>query len=152
LVFLSIDGESLAQVPSIQDFWTDGDEVRTTIGNEGQGILQPGVVLTVRNAFGRSVDEIELNADRHHLAPGASRDFAANITTALAFFPGLWREIADQRIGTFTAELSVTSDDGSNTKTAEESFLVWPWRSMLIIVTGGALFLVKRFALRSRAH
>lgn len=150
LIFVSIDGDELLQRATISSFSVDGS-VYASIENDGQGILRPSVEVTMRNALGQEVDRIDLNPELNRIPKGLTREFSSALPQQGAFFSELWREVADLRIGKFTAELSVAAYPSSQAITAKDHFWVWPWRLMLVVGIGLTLIIVtQRVRLRAK--
>lgn len=152
LVFFSISGNELVQIPSIEAFLVQ-DAILARVGNDGQGILKPSVGVVVKNALGTEVSRIDLNPGLQRVPAGQTRIFTGPIASRNTFFSGLWREITDVRIGRFTAELSVvaTSTSQQQAVTAKDHFWVWPWRLMLVVGIATALSVVTH-RVRSRSN
>lgn len=147
LVFLTV-GSQVEQGAQLVEFaaTTDVDSATpsaflTSVRNVGEGVLQPTGMISVKNIFGMTVDELLVNPDGDRLVPGQVRTFASawgergNQETFVARLREEWRPL---RIGVYSATLSLQPWADSEVMTMKERVVIIPWRTVVIGVVGAA--------------
>ncbi len=117
-------------------------EFVVTIENGGERTLQPYGFIDVKNTWGKSIAQIDMNPALHRVPSRHRRLFTSLLgdVTQQNFFHELWREITEHRFGIFTATLVAAPYPGvAPTLSGTTRMVVVPWRSMsfcLLIIAG----------------
>lgn len=135
------EGANIESFGSTQSMWTDwSDEnpitLETRIYNSGNVHFKPKGTITIKNMFGREVTTIPLTES--NVLPDSIRKITSE-----------WSDPGFQ-VGRFTAEVSFVYGSQSEILSAETSFIIFPYKTIvpIAVVTIFVLFILIRF--RSR--
>ena len=137
---------TFAAVPRI----TDGlhTTFSATVRNGGDRVVQPYGTLQITNTFGGVVEEIDINPSLYRVPTNDEREFTVQSgeEERAGFLHELWREVAQHRVGVFTARLVAAPYPGADaTLYATTRFVVLPWRfAVVLLVLGSALTVMWR--------
>ena len=126
LVLVRVAGEA-KEAAKITSFTADKDnyekaEVKfsTTVENTGNVHVQPKGVIEVKNVFGGQVAAIDVNQLSANVLPGSSRIFESS-----------WKD-PGFKVGYYTATVTLSYGNPAQTITAQTSFWIIPWMTLLI--------------------
>lgn len=138
LIFIRINGDAKESV-NFAEFYTAASEGTKTslfegqpvsfvarIKNDGNVHEQPTGQITVRDAFGNIVTNVNMNLDRRNILPGSIRKFSSDMDKT---------NIGDRFLfGYYTAKITLTY--GANNQTVDTSLGFWviPWRLILTAI------------------
>ncbi len=138
LVLVRVAG-SAKEAASIKSFTTDKQSYESAkvkfnllLTNSGNVHIQPKGIVTIRNIFGGTVAAVDVNQIGAKILPTSDRKFAVNWED-----PGF-------KVGYYTATAVLTYGNPAQTMTAQVSFWVLPWKTLLIAL---ALILIIAFLL-----
>ena len=94
----------------------------TTIENTGNVHVQPKGVITIKNIFGGQVAVVDVNNLSANVLPGSSRIFNSTWND-----PGF-------KLGYYTATVTLAYGSPAQTITAQTSFWIIPWMTLLLIL------------------
>lgn len=155
LIFIRVNGDAKESVSFEEFYTTSKDGARTglfesqpvtfaaRIKNDGNVHEQPTGQIAVKDLFGNTVTNVNMNLERRNILPGSIRKFEASMDKT---------NIGDRFLfGYYTAKITLTYGSDNQTTTADLSFWVIPWRLVLtvlgavIILVFVIRFLVKRY-------
>lgn len=153
LILMRVNGDATEKV-SVAEFATvDSNDKPTWLfesipvnfmlraKNEGNVHEQPVGEAVIKDMFGNTVGQVNINLERKNVLPGSIRKFEAPLDKAV---------LGDRMMfGRYTADLTVTYSTSGQKTTATLSFWVIPWKLILIVIVilVGGFFLI-RFGLR----
>ena len=126
-----------------------GGSVRVTLQNNGRTHVHPKGALVIRNAFGREVERVALNADMGRVLPASERTF--DVKFGVEHRTGgiinlLLDELRGFGMGTYTISLELT--EGVSTPPAVLRISIWSWHVLIppfmLLVTLFVLFRLYR--------
>lgn len=94
----------------------------TTITNSGGVHLQPKGVITVKNIFGGQVAAVNVNQLSANVLPGSDR-----------IFESVWKD-PGFKFGYYTATVVLSYGNPAQTISAQTSFWIIPWMTLLVIL------------------
>lgn len=119
-----------------------------TVANGADRVVQPYGTVRITNTFGGLVEEMSINPSLYRVPENDQRVFTVLVgdnDSGTGFFNELWREIVEHRIGVFTARLVAAPYPGADaTLSATTRFVVFPWRSGMLVLLGAGTFVVAR--------
>lgn len=141
LVRVAGDANESAKITEFKSDKTNYDKAdvkfTTTVEDTGNVHVQPKGVITIKNIFGSQVAVVDVNNLSANVLPGSSRIFNSTWTD-----PGF-------KLGFYTATVVLTYGDPAQTITAQTSFWIVPWMTLLIaLIVLIALALLTYFAIR----
>jgi len=138
LIFIRVNGEAKESVSFAEFYTTASDGTKTSlfegqpvsfiarIKNEGNVHEQPTGRIVVKDIFGNTVTNVNMNLDQRNILPGSIRKFAADMDKT---------NIGDRFLfGYYTAQITLTYGASSQTVESSLSFWVIPWRLILTAI------------------
>ncbi len=137
LVLVRIAGD-IKESASIKSFKSDKDSYDNAnkinfdvnIENTGNVHVQPKGVVTVKNIFGGKVASVDVNSLSANVLPGSTRVFNSTWTD-----PGF-------KLGFYTATVTLNYGNPSQAISAQTSFWIIPWMTLLLILIAIIITLV----------
>jgi hypothetical protein len=136
LVLVRVAGDAKEEA-SIKEFSTDKEtyeqaqvKFNLVVSNTGNVHVQPKGTITIKNIFGGTVAALDVNQSSSNVLPGSDRKFAIDWED-----PGF-------KVGYYTATVTLNYGNPSQTITAQVTFWILPWKTLLIALVVAIILLV----------
>lgn len=138
LIFIRVNGEAKEEM-KFEEFYTVASEGTRTgffesqpvnfvarVNNSGNVYEQPVGKIVVKDIFGNTVTNVNMNLDRRNVLPGSIRKFEAPMDKT---------NIGDKFLfGYYSAKLTMAYGNNNQTIEKEVGFWVIPWKLILTIL------------------
>ncbi|HEY4695010.1 MAG TPA: hypothetical protein VIH52_03585 [Candidatus Nanoarchaeia archaeon] len=126
LILVRVSGD-VNEAASIKEFTTDKQSYETAkvnfdtiVTNSGNTHVQPKGTITIKNLLGGTVAALDVNQLSANVLPGSDRKF-----TIAWDDPGF-------KVGYYTATVTLNYGNPAKTMTAQTTFWILPWKTLLI--------------------
>ncbi len=117
----------------------------TKMTNRGGDRITPRGSIVVKNIFGGTVTELEVNANEGSILPNSSRTYTEvwqgdDMSTSTSFVNSVAREWADFHFGFYKAKIALVWGQDEKSSMATYWLLIVPWHLLLVLLFGLVLF------------